>query len=241
MINKSFDNSDYWSDAWVRHIESYLTAPPRAGIWLNYYFSDPASSFLECAGGSCRDSRYLFEKSRPSVGSDFDNKTLEYVRKKFRNSTFPLQQENAFLLSFESDSKDVVFHNGFWVCFDDDEKIHELLNEQVRVSKRYVVALVHNIHNQELVSRFQLLSNEDDLYRIRFFDIDSLRRIVKKSGIKFKGMKFEKFGGSVDRLFGLEKKVPFLSPVVRWLVPRLYGFQPWRKVERIALVIELEK
>ena len=157
MINKFFENSEYWSSAWVRHIEAYLAAAPRCGIWLNYYFPDKPLSFLECAGGSCRDSRYLFEIRRQSMGSDFDEKTLEYVKMKFTGSKFPLRKEDAFSLTFNDNEIDVVFHNGFWICFDDDIKINRLLIEQARVSKKYAVGLVHNIYNQKLVTRF----NED--------------------------------------------------------------------------------
>lgn len=241
MTNRSFESSEYWSDAWVRHLEAYLAAPPRSGIWLDYYFSDSELTFLECAGGSCRDSRYLFEKGRNSIGSDFDEKTLDYVRKKFKNSKFPIKKEDAFVLSYDIDTFDIIFHNGFWICFDDNEKIITLLKEQVRVSKKYAVALVHNINNQELVARFKELSGKDDLYEVRFFDIDTLEIILKSSELKFKNIKFEKFGGPVDRLFGLEKRIPFLKPLIRWVVPRLYRFQPWNKVERIALVMELDK
>lgn len=241
MIKKSFENSDYWSDAWVRHLETYLAAPPRCGIWLDYYFSDRALTFLECAGGSCRDSRYLFEKERRSVGSDFDDKTLLYVKKKFIHSHFSLLKEDAFKFSFADDSFDVVFHNGFWICFDNDEKITNLLKEQVRISKKYIVALVHNINNRQLVTRFAELSAKDDLYNVRFFSIDALVSIVKSAGIGSSKVRFEKFGGPVDRLFVFENKIPFLAPLVRWIVPRLYRFQSWKNVERIALVIELDK
>jgi len=241
MRNKHFEKTDYWSEKWVQYIEKYLAAPPRCGIWLNYYFPDKTISFLECAGGSCRDSRYLFESGRQSTGSDFDEKTIHYISRKFPQSKFPIQREDAFSISLNKKSIDVVFHNGFWICFDDDEKIASLLKEQARVSKRFVVALVHNIHNQELVARFTELGSKDDLYNIRFFDTKTLESIVNNSGIKIRSIIFEKFGGPIDRLFSFEKRIPFLSPLVRWVVPRLYRYQPWKKVERIAMVIELDK
>lgn len=240
VLNKSIESVEYWSDSWVHHIEKYLAAPPRGGIWLSYYFSNKSLSFLECAGGSCRDSRYLFENGRQSKGTDFDEKTLDYVAKKFANLKFPLRKEDAFALSFDNNSIDVVFHNGFWIYFD-DYKIANLLKEQARVSKKFAVALIHNKHNRGLVTQFKELSIKDDLYKIRFFDIKTLESILKSSGIKFRSVKYEKFGGPIDRLFTLEKRIPSLSPLVRWIVPRLYRYQPWNKVERIAMVIELDK
>lgn len=240
MANESFKNSEYWSAAWVRHIETYLSAPPRCGIWLSNYFSDESLSFLECAGGSCRDSRFLFKKGRKSIGSDFDEKTLIYVSKKYASLNFPLLKEDGFSLSFENKSIDIVFHNGFWVCFDDDNKIVSLLKEQSRVANKYAVALVHNANNKNLISKFKELSAKDDLYKIRFFDNILLDNILHASGIKYKNVRYEKFGGPADRLFTLEKIIPFLSPLIRWITPRLYRYQPWSKVERIAMVIELE-
>ena len=241
MINPSFSKSDFWAASWERHIKKYLSAHPRCGIWLNYYFSEKLLTFLECAGGSCRDSRYLFQKNRKSKGSDFDQKTINYVNEKYSASGFVVVNEDSFVLSFASDSFDVVFHNGFWVCFDDDQKVLSLLNEQIRVARRYAVALVHNKMNQGLVDRFKDLSVKDDLYNLRFFDIDTLETILEASGIKFKRVKYEKFGGPVDRLYGFGKKIPVLMPLARWLVPRLYRYQAWSKVERIAVIMELEK
>jgi len=60
MSKSFFQEQTFWSDAWVRHIESYLAAPPRCGIWLMTNYGKN-HSILECAGGSCRDSRYLFQ------------------------------------------------------------------------------------------------------------------------------------------------------------------------------------
>jgi len=241
MTNPSFGASDYWSAAWQRHINAYLAAPPRCGIWLESLFSEGDFSFLECAGGSCRDSRFLFQKKRKALGSDFDEHTVNYINEKHSTSGFILQTEDAFRLGFDSKSFDIVFHNGFWVLFDDDQIVCSLLTEQVRVASRYVVALVHNKCNQALVNTFSEKSLKDDLYKIRFFDVDALMRIVELSGIKFRSVSFQKFGGPVDRLYALGSKIPFVMPLACWIVPRLYRYQPWSRVERIALVIELNE
>ena len=241
MVNKSFKDGKYWSDTWVGYIEKYLNAPPRCGLWLIHYFSDIKFTFLEIAGGSCRDSRFLFQKGRQSIGSDFDEKTLDYLKNKYSNSNFCLRKENAFKLVFDDNSIDIVFHNGFWVCFDDDYQIISLLKEQSRVANKYVVVLVHNLKNHKLVKRFKELSVKDNLYNFRFFDVGMLDSILKSSGLKYKEVRYEKFGGSVDFLFKFEKKIPILSSLIRWVVPRLYRYQPWNKVERIAMIIELDK
>jgi len=241
MVNKKFIQSEYWSNKWSQHIDNYLSAPPRCGIWLNYLFPAKNLSFLESAGGSCRDSRYLFNEGRQSVGTDFDQKTLDYVNSKYPNSSFTLRREDGFKFNYPDNSFDVVFNNGFWVLFRDDRDIFRLIQEQARVAGKYLIALVHNKDNPRLVASFKKKSIDDDLYNIRFFDVQDLKCLLKSSGLNFRSIRFDKFGGRVDDLFAIERKVPALAKVVRWLVPRLYRFQNWADVERIALIIELDK
>lgn len=240
MANSSFGSNDYWSATWRRHIDAYLAATPRCGIWLQSFFSAEDFSFLECAGGSCRDSRYLFKNQKKALGCDFDEHTIKYVNEYYSASGFVAHTEDASRLRYSSKSFDIVFHNGFWILFDDDQKLCSLLAEQVRVARLYAVVLVHNKRNQALVDAFADKSLKDDLYKIRFFDIDALMRIVELSGITFGSVSCHKFGGPVDRLYSLGKKLPFLMPLARWVVPRLYRYQPWSRVERIALVLELD-
>lgn len=239
MSENGFRDPNYWSDAWVRHIEAYLAAPPRCGIWLKSLFPKN-KSILECAGGSCRDSRYLYNSGYHAVGTDFDEKTLSYVRQRFAGSTFQVAEEDAYGFRYEDKLFDLTFHNGFWVLFDSKRDLIELLKEQSRITRRTVVALVHNARNRELVARFKKKAKHDTLYKIRFFETDELVDVVRSSGIKYSCLRFEKFGGPADRLFSLEKRLPFISQVVRWFVPKLYRFQPWSKVERIALIVDLE-
>lgn len=239
MNHGDFQNPNYWSDAWVRHIEAYLAAPPRCGIWLKSRFSKK-HSILECAGGSCRDSRYLYTRGYYSVGSDFDGETLDYLKQKFAGSIFQVAKEDAFRFTYKNGDFDITFHNGFWVLFNEKEKLTELLNEQSRITKKHLVALVHNAENKALVKQFSEKAEHDTLYDIRFFERYELFEIIRQSGIKYSSFSFEKFGGPVDRLFAIEKQLPFFSSLVRWIVPRLYRFQPWQKVERIALMINFE-
>jgi len=237
--NADFSDPDFWSEAWIKHIETYLKAPARCGVWLNTILGDKSLTVHECAGGSCRDSRYLFNLGYKASGSDFDEKTLAYVRNRFASSAFAIQREDAFRLSYGNSNFDVVFHNGFWVCFDDDRALLELLREQVRVTRRLAIGLVHNAANASNVKIFREKSEHDGLYKIRFFDREKLKQILEESKINYRSYRFEKFGGPVDRLYALERKFPVLSAPIRWLVPRLYRFQPWSRVERIALIVDL--
>ena len=61
-MHEGLVDQGFWEDAWVRHLEQYLSTPPRAGLWLAARFPLAAWRVLELAGGSCRDSRYLAEQ-----------------------------------------------------------------------------------------------------------------------------------------------------------------------------------
>lgn len=239
------DNSEkFWEDSWIKHIEAYLNATPRAGVFIENYFKN-TNKLLEIAGGSCRDSRYLANRGFEATGSDFDEKTLTYLEKeRFPNDILNYSKEDAFNLSFSENSFDLVFHNGFFVLFNDDESLKTMLLEQERVSRKYIVFFVHNKENDKLIRLFKKKSQEDDLYKIRFFDKDEVTAIVKNSGIKYKNIKLLKFGGMSDFFYKkrLKKIVPnILYPFRNFFIPKLYQLQKWENTERICCVVELDK
>lgn len=233
----------FWEETWKKHIETYLNATPRAGIFIENYFKD-IETVLEIAGGSCRDSRYLANRGFKVIGSDFSEKTLTYLQKRFPNDRLQYSKEDAFNLSFPDNSFDLVFHNGFFICFEDNNSIKTMLLEQERVSKKYIVFFVHNIKNSKLVANFIEKSKEDDLYDIRFFEKDEVVDIVKNSGVKYRNIKVLKFGGIADIFYKkkFKKVIPnILYPFSKVLVPKLYQFQKWSNTERICCIVELDK
>lgn len=235
-MHEGLQQQGFWEEAWVRHLEQYLATPPRAGLWLAARFPLAGWRVLEIAGGSCRDSRHLAEQGVEAIGSDFDQKTLDYLAQRYPASPLKLAREDASALSLPDRSVDLSMHNGFWVLFPDDARIVALLREQARVTRRVLVALVHNADNPRVVAAFARKAKTDPLYDIRFFSRGKLPALVQAAGLHPKRMSLEKFGGPVDRLLALP------GPFGRWargLVPRLYRFLPWRFVERVALVIEL--
>ncbi len=237
-----FSSESYWAGAWLRHLETYLAAAPRCGYWLAAMFPDKKLTFIEIACGSARDSRYLAEKGYSAVAIDFDSQTIEYLKRRFPNSPLQLFREDAFKLSFPDKSFDVSFSNGFWVLFWNDHEICRLLREQARVTRRYCVTLVHNARNARLIKDFTRKADTDSLYGIRFFQVGELRRIVDSSGVKYKTLRFSKFGGPVDLLYssriaGVPNPLKRIAPGI---VPRLYRLQSWRNTERIACLIELD-
>lgn len=235
-MHDALQRQAFWEEAWVRHIEAYLAAPPRTGLWLEARFRLRGWKVLEIAGGSCRDSRYLAERGIDAIGSDFDQRTLDYLLRRFPADRLRLVREDAAALSLPDRAVDLSMHNGFWVLFGDDERVVALLREQARVTRRVVVALVHNAANRRQAAAFARKAEEDPLYDIRFFNRTELAPLVFAAGLVPRSLRLEKFGGPIDRLLFLPEP---LARVARMLVPRLYRFLPWVWVERIALVIYL--
>jgi len=89
-MHEGLQRQGFWEEAWVRHLEQYLVTPPRAGLWLHSRFRLDGWRVLEIAGGSCRDSRYLAEQGVEAIGSDFDQKTLDYLAQRFPASPLTL-------------------------------------------------------------------------------------------------------------------------------------------------------
>lgn len=241
-MTKAMESEDYWSEAWLRHIEAYLSAAPRFAHWLSKRFSKGAGlSFMEIAGGSCRDSQELYEQGYQAVGTDFDDKTLDYIRQRFPGSEKRVRREDAFAFALPDRAVDVTFSNGFWVLFEDDEKVLGLLREQVRVTRRYAIFVLQNADNPGLVRKFAEKARTDDLYEIRFFGREEVLDLVRRSGVSYKSLSLHKFGGRVDALYDQRiKGVPnVLRPLAPVIAPRLYDLLPWSQAERVVCILEL--
>ena len=235
--------SDAWPSLWRRHLDKYLSKPARTGFWMETWFGSRATSFLELGCGSGRDSVYLAECGHTVVGTDLDAETLSELQRRFADKGVTFQPADAANLDFPDNCFDVVFHNGLWVLFEDDNLISEMLAEQTRVARKYAVIIVHNAANPTLVKSFEKRAVDDELYDIRFFDQAAVRSVIERSGVRYKKMEFIKFGGRMDLLYQ-KKVVKRVLPNVFWpvrhvAVPRLYQLEPWEKVERIACVLTL--
>jgi hypothetical protein len=240
-LKNEFGSEASWSKIWIQNVEVYLAAPSRCGYWIASHFAK-SLTILEVAGGSCRDSRYLATKGYNAVGSDFNQNIITYLTDRYPASSLKLLRENAFCFSFGNRSLDLTFANGFWIYFTENEQLYDLIREQVRISKKYVVSLVHNIENDKLVKSFQEKAKLNPLYDIRFFHRSELGKIIGEIGIKYKSVTIKKFGGPIDILFS-RKILGVFNPIymlAKYIVPFLYKYQPWSRVERIVLIIELE-
>lgn len=241
-MSKIMEAEDYWSDAWTRHVEAYLATAPRFGYWLaRRYPKSLGYSYMEIAGGSCRDSQYLAEAGFDAVGTDFDQKTLDYLRQRFPDAEARTRREDAFAFALPDASVDVTFSNGFWVLFEDDEKVLALLKEQTRVTRRHAVFSLQNSENPGLRRQFAEKARTDNLYDIRFYGRDEIVDLMKRSGVTYKSLTLHKFGGIIDILYQPRiKGVPNpLSGIAHHIVPALYSMFPWSRTERVVCILDL--
>jgi ubiquinone/menaquinone biosynthesis C-methylase UbiE len=229
-----------WKKSWEKNIDNYLAKPPRTANFINYLLSNVINSILELGAGSCRDSIALSKFGYNVTASDFEQNTIELLKKKLQLSKVSLEVIDTFNISKDDNSVDLIFHNGLFVLFDDNQ-IKQALIEQARVARKYILILVHNGLNRDLVADYKMKINQNKIYDIRFFSQDELENLIKQSGIPFKEIMFYKFGGFADTFY--DKKVKgvknlFFS-ISSKLAPMFYRFQSNAKTERIACLIKL--
>ncbi len=236
-------NKDDWFESWKCHLEQYLQAPPRTGIYIHANFSKIRSS-LEIACGSSRDSIYLAKKQVEATASDYEDRVIDELKNRFNYSKLKYVQADAFKLPFHDNSFDMVFHNGFFVCFYKDQDIKTMLVEQARVSRKYVLFFVHNKLNIGLVNQFNRLAPSDPIYDIRFFEPNEIEQIVRDTDIDSRSVRILKFGGKYDMLYSkrIKRFIPNITfPLRTVIIPKLYEMQKWEETERIGCLIELKK
>jgi len=105
--------------------------------WIEKYFKD-LDSVLEIAGGSCRDSGYLSSSGFKATGSDFDEKTLQYIQEeRFPNERLNYLKEDAFNLTFKEKSKnDDLYKIRF---FDKNEIINIIEDSDIKYKSIKVI------------------------------------------------------------------------------------------------------
>jgi len=224
----------------IDKLETYLVKSPRLGLFIHNKIGNRIRSVLEIACGSSRDVSFLSRSGYQAYALDIDRNLLVMLRQKNPHPQPQFINANALHLCFRDSQFDLVFHNGFFIVFENDDDILDLLKEQMRVSRRYLLLVVHNRLNRKLVKEFQTQAQQDSIYSIRFFHPQELSEITGKTGINKKNIRIMKFGGIVDspKIRGLINPISFIPD--RWK-SFFYRFQPWAKTERIACLIKLEK
>lgn len=231
-----------WEISWEEHLDEYLKMPPRTGIFIKYYFPN-IHNCLEIGCGSCRDSIYLAEKKIRTVASDYTYQVIANVRKRFIVRNLNYLQADAFELPFKDNAFELVFHNGLFVLFRENKSIIKMISEQLRVSNRHILILIHNMLNHTLLKRFAEKATKDPIYNIRFFNPKEMVEILKSCGLKSESIKIYKFGGFYDYFYSkrIRRLIPnIFYPIRRGIIPRLYQFQSWHHTERIAVQVDLK-
>lgn len=141
-----------WDNEWTSSFDHYQQ-DTRHAYYVNAIIGD-LSNILEIAAGSFRDMNKLNEMGRNCFGIDFSDVSIKKAQLQFPNYKSKIIKANAFKMPFDDDEFDVSYHNGFWGYFD-NEKIQELLQEQIRVTKKMIIASVHNRHCQQFFDYFE--------------------------------------------------------------------------------------
>lgn len=160
-----------WDNEWTSSFDHYQQ-DTRHAYYVNAIIGD-LSNILEIAAGSFRDMNKLNEMGRNCFGIDFSDVSIKKAQLQFPNYKSKIIKANAFKMPFDDDEFDVSYHNGFWGYFD-NEKIQELLQEQIRVTKKMIIASVHNRHCQQFFDYFERKKETDPLFDIRFFSKDEM-------------------------------------------------------------------
>ena len=171
---------EQWDKEWTKIFDHYQQ-DLRHGYYINAFIPDEKTRALEIGAGSFRDMALLNRLGVDCDGTDFSQTAVDMARKLFPHLKNKIFQGDAFDFKHIDDkSYDVTFHNGLWVLFNDESDLLRLINEQARISKKFLIATVHNAHNKSFLDYFKELSVNDALYRIRFFEAEEMRYLMLK-------------------------------------------------------------
>lgn len=169
-----------WNEKWPKIFDHYQQ-DNRHAYYVNAYIEATDDRVLEIGAGSFRDMALLNRLGIACWGSDFSQTAVDLARQQFPGISEKIFHADAFALNTIAEKAfDLSFHNGLWVLFNNDDALLTLAKEQVRVSRRAIIATVHNAHNLAFVDYFSQIAETDPLYRIRFFKIDEMRELMLK-------------------------------------------------------------
>jgi ubiquinone/menaquinone biosynthesis C-methylase UbiE len=229
----SIDTKEFWQSAWQRHHRSYLRTIGFQAYYLSFILKPNERKLLELGAGSFRDTARLNEWGYDCTGTDFSEESVQLAQQTFPHWASKIQVQDASNLQFPDGAFDVTFHNGFWVLFQEDAFLDQLLKEQVRVSRSRVVCTVHNALNQRQRAVFAEKAREDELYDIRFFEPDEMRRLLQPHCREVRIYPYSVL--HFNRLMKLIKHRALLK-VVYLATHRLWRIQHW---ERLMVVGEV--
>lgn len=232
-------SKDQWNMEWEKWYEKYAKGYPRVGKWIEAAYFIRGLDILEIAAGSSRESIYLANKANRVVSADFSDGVINAIQCNNPPNNLTATMQDAFNLTFPSKSFNMTFHKGFWIYFEDDD-IGKLCLEQLRVTKSFMLAFVHNARNKRMVEMFAKKGEFDPLFQVRFFDpyeiAELVRNAISKSDRLCK-VRIRKYGGC-NWLFKY-RLTPVLEKIRDQIAPSVYNIMPWSNVEYVAVEILL--
>lgn len=156
-----------WDKEWEDSFDHYQL-DIRHAYYVNAVIDGNCNKVLEIAAGSFRDMNKLNGLGVDCYGVDYSEVSVTKAKKQFPDLDNKILKGDAFALPFKDKGFDASYHNGFWGYFDND-CIDKLLREQIRVTKKIVIATVHNRHCQQFFDYFERKKIESPLFSIRFF------------------------------------------------------------------------
>lgn len=244
MSNKvliGLDTPEAWDAEWARWFERYSRGIPRLGMWLARAYAISDCDLLEVGAGSGRESRFLSRHARSVTCVDSSAGAMEALRASNPPSNVRALTMDALNLEFPDRAFDFTFHKGFWICFSDDEQIARLFSEQLRVTRRTMLALVHNGANTPFHAMFHAKAETEKLYQVRFFMPDELLEIahdgLAKAGVRG-SVRLHGFGGVNWMHQGLGGRLP--ARLQGRLATLAYRLRPLRMAESLVLEVTPE-
>lgn len=232
-------STEYWNAVWDKYFDHYQQ-DPRHAYYINAFLNDDEDKILEIAAGSFRDFNALNNAGRNCYAFDYSEYAVNKAKKLFPQYQDKISLQNAFSTTYRDKEFDFTYHNGFWVCFD-DEQILQLAKEQIRITKKLFAFTLHNGHNQEFIRYFDTLKKNDKLYDIRFFTMDDVYKITDELGIKRENIriypvgKYKKFYEDALILSGKTD-----AETIRKCIEE-QKFDTLEKSERLLCIVQLQE
>ena len=172
-------SSDTWDVKW-EEIFNHYQQDTRHAYYIRAILNEHENKILEIGAGSFRDMAQLNKWGINCDGLDFSLKSVKMAKIYYPEIADKIINDDAFKTSIEDNNYDLSYHNGFWTYFSDEE-IKRLIQEQARITRKRIVATVHNGHNKDFIKYFEKLSEKDDLYNLRFFEIEEMYELLKET------------------------------------------------------------
>lgn len=166
---------DYWDNKWGSIFDKYQK-DLRHGHYVASLLDLKIKSVLEIGAGSFRDISFLGTLGFNIGAFDFSKSSCELAKSLYPQFSDFFWCGDAFNIDLPNEAYDSSFSNGFVGCFENPQII-ELVKEQMRVTKNKLIVTLHNGHNQKFVNYFEDKKKTDDLFSVRFFNIDELKEI----------------------------------------------------------------